>query len=347
MNYKRWVLLFLSITLISLCVFAGFMFIADPLIQFGTESNLFTYYEYSEIYSNPGIAKNYSYDAVMVGTSMIENTDVQECNTLFGCDMVRLPYSGGTSYNMKTILDVCFESENDIKTVYWELDEFQLQSSHTEPRFPLPMYLYGNDNSQVLNYLLNLDIFYHYVVPNISGTLRGEQQMVAREGEMLHGTFSKEEALHMYDRPERSMEQLPQTHYMEQTKLNLYTNILPLVQQHPDTEFVFFIVPFSILYWDAEVQNGSFDAAIYSLEYVIAELLEHDNVRIYFYHDQWDIVTNLDNYKDYSHYASWVNSFMTQAMAAEEGRLTKDSYQTVLDEMRSFIHEYDFESIFS
>lgn len=333
-------------SLVTLVAFAGIMYVTDPLIRYGEENGLFTYYEYNEMYSNPGIARNYKYDAVLVGTSMIQNTDVQECNALLGCDMVRLSYSGGTCYNMKTILDVCFESDNTIKTVYWELDEFQLFSAHDAPRYPLPEYLYREDHWQDLSYLLNLDIFYHYTLNNVLGTLRGQQQLVAREGETFTGDFSKAGTLASYTRPETSVVQTDVAAYLDKVKSNLDNNMIPLLEGNPDTEFVFFMAPFSILYWDNEVRQGTFDATMCGVEYAIARLLAYDNVRIYFYHDQWDTVTDLDNYKDYTHYGKWINSKLTQAIAADEGRLTKENYITVLNAMREYIRAYDFDSIF-
>ena len=347
MTNKRWIICFQVLSLVTLAVFAGIMYVTDPLIRYGEENGLFTYYEYAQMYSNPGIARNYTYDTVLVGTSMVQNTDVQECNELLGCDMVRLPYSGGTCYNMKTILDVCFKSDNAIKTVYWELDEFQLFSAHDAPRYPLPEYLYREDHWGDLSYLLNLDIFYHYTLNSVLGTLRGEQQFVAREGETLTGVFSKESALSAYPRLETPMKQVENTHYQDIVDLNLENNIIPLLEENPETEFVFFMVPFSILYWDNEVRQGTFDATMYSVAYALSRLLEYDNVRIYFYHDEWDIATNLDNYKDFSHYGKWINSWMTQAIAADEGRLTKENYITVLNEMHMYVCSYDFDSIFA
>ena len=119
MNDKKWSLLLICALLFTLVIFASAMYILDPVLGYGTECGLTPYYEYSTIYTNPGIARHYRYDTVLVGTSMVQNTDVDICEELLDCDMVRLPYSGGTSYDMKTILNLCFESGNDIKTVYW------------------------------------------------------------------------------------------------------------------------------------------------------------------------------------------------------------------------------------
>lgn len=347
MQHKHWLVVFLSIIVLSLVFFAVFMYISDPLIQFGVESELFSYYEYTELYSNPGIAKNYRYDSVLVGTSMIENTDVKECNDAFSCNMVKLPYSGGTTYNMKKILDLCFQSDNQIKTVFWELDEFQLHNAHDAPRFPLPDYLYRNDNKEVLKYILNLEIFYRYTIPNIRGTLQGLHQKVAREGEYFTGNFSKEEALRAYERPEIENTNKPKDYYLKKTELNLQTNVIPLIEAQPETEFVFFMVPFSMLYWDKEIRCGTFDAVMYSVEYAMGELLKYDNVKIYFFQDEWEIVENLDNYKDYSHYGKWINSYMTNAIAADENRLSSENYKKVIADMSAYIHSYNFEKLFT
>ncbi len=345
MAEKRWANWFLVAFFATVLLFAAVMYVTDPLLQYGTESPLFTYYEYSEIYSNPGIAQHYKYDAVMVGTSMIENTDVQECNELFGCDMVRLPYSGGTTYNMKTILDICFQSDNTIKTVYWELDEYQLFASSTEPKSPLPEYLYRNDHLEDASYLLNLDIFYHYTVNNALGTLKGKVQPAAREADTWDGTFGKESVLASVARPAVSQTQQQFADAKAQIDGNL-NNITTLVAAHPDTEFVFFMVPFSVIYWDHSLRNGEFDSHMDAVLYAMETLLEYDNVRLYFYQNETDIITNLDNYKDYSHYGKWINSFMTQSMAKGHGRVTKDNYRQIIENMREFVYSYDYESIY-
>ena len=343
---KKWFIGFLIISLAFCVMFAGLMFFTDPLIQYGKENNLFTYYTYMEMYSNPGIAKNYDYNAVMVGTSMIENTDVQECNDLWNCQMVRLPYAGGTAKNMKTILDVCFDNNDDIKDVYWELDEYQLFGSSDETRHPLPLYLYRNDHLQDAHYLLNLDIFYHFDIFNLLGTLQGEVQKAAREGQSFDGVFSCESVLANYARPEKKNEQVDPLLYVDRISDNLNKNIAPLIEENPNTTFSFFFAPFSILYWDTEIRNGTFDAAVNGVIYAVDKLLEYTNVQIYFYHNCWDIVTDLDNYKDLSHYGKWINSYITKAMACNEGRLIRDNFRNIIEEMRAYVKKYDFEKYF-
>lgn len=347
MTVKKWTIGVVVSIVVTLFLFSGIMYYLDPLLRYGAESAPLTYYSYTELYSNPGIARNYEYDSVMVGTSMIENTDVDLCDELLGTNMVRLPYSGGTSYNMTTILDICFESDNDIKSVYWELDEFQLLNSATEPRYPLPTYLYENSHKSDLSYLLNLDIFYHYAVNDIIGTLRGQIQSAERRGVELYGDYGKEAMLSTYSRPEIAEIKYEFEGSSMQKKLfaNM-DNITGEIESHPDTEFNIFMVPFSILYWDNELRNGKFDATVECLKYALGVLVTYDNVNVYYYQNDEEIMTNLDNYKDYSHYGSWINDTITRYLSEEKNRLTKENYEQYVDEFSSFIYSYDFESIF-
>ncbi len=346
MKTRKWLLSLLIAMFVTMSGFAGLMYYLDPLLQYGKESAPLTYYSYSEMYSNPGIAQHYDYDTVLVGTSMIENTDVDEFDEVFGTKAVRLPYSGGTAFNMKTILDVCFLSDNDIKAVYWELDEFQLFSNPDETRYPLPEYLYRDDNREDISYLLNLDIFYHYAVNDIIGTLHGKIQPAERRGETFSGEYDKETVLNAYSRPEKSDTGHDKAVIMDKTEANLSKNIKPLIEAHPETKFVFYFAPFSILYWDQEVRKGNFDSTIDAVEYAIGELLEYENVTVYFFHQEEEVITNLDNYRDYSHYGKWINSYLTRAMAENKNRLTSDFYKDKIEEMRDYIHAFDFEYIF-
>lgn len=347
MTHKQWICVFLSVVVVIMCIFGGVTYSVDPLLQFHKEHPNITYYEYDEVYSNPGIALHHDYDTILVGTSLIQNTNMAEFRDLLICDPVRLSYSGGTSCNMKTILDIGFSSHNSIDTVYWELNKHQLVMPHDEPVTPLPEYLYGNDRSQVLSYLLNLDIFYRFTSHNILETLRGNVQNAAREGIMFTGDFSKEGALSQYSRSEQTDHPYPRDYYLQVGQENLAKNFLPLIRDNPDTKFVFFLVPLSTLFWDYEITHGTFDATFELYASVLPQLLEHDNVEVHFLIDEWNIVTDLNHYKDYSHYSPEINSYITQRLADKTKLLTRENYISVLKNAKEYLSAYDYESIFS
>ena len=344
---KRWTISLIVVTFFTLLVFAVVMLVLDPVLNYGPEKGITSYYQYSTIYSNPGIAKHYEYDSVMVGTSMIQNTDVDKCDELWNCNMVRLPYSGGTSYDMKSILDICFDSGNDIKTVYWELDQFQLMSSATEHRYPVPEYLYNYRWTDDLSYLLNLDVMYHYGLNNVLGSLRGQKAPAERRGITFGGEYSKSAVLSGYTRPEKSKEISTFEGTALQTKVDAnLDNILSLVKRHPDTEFVFFMPPFSVLYWDKEVRNGTFEATMDATQYVLEKLLDYENVTVYYYQGEQEIISNLDHYKDFSHYGNWINDLLTQYIAENRNQVTNENYEEYIQNLKDYIHSFEFDALF-
>lgn len=340
-QYTLFLLLTISITLISFAAITRWL---DPLLQYGIERPPLTSYRYSEMYSNPGLAKNYEYNSVMVGTSMIENTNVDLCDKLFGIKLLRLPYSGGTSYNMKIILDLCFQYNTTIKYVFWELDQFQLMGNDKKARYPLPMYLYRMDHLEDSKYLLNLDIFYHYTLINIFNTIKGKKQKLERRDCILTGVFGKKQMISSYKRKIIYAEKKDFSSYKNKVDKNL-KNIEDLIRTNQDTYFMFFIPPFSILYWDNTLFQGLFDVNMDALIYASERLLKYKNVKLFFYQNQFDIIVNLDNYKDYSHYGSWINNQLTIKMYQEEGLLTQDNYKTEIDKLRNYVKQYDFEQL--
>lgn len=68
-------------------------------------------------------------------------------------------------------------------------------------------------------------------------------------------------------------------------------------------------------------------------------LLEYDNAEVYFYQDDRDIITNLDNYMDMIHFTKEINYDIYDKLSRKEARLTKDNYEQRLDNMYNLSQE--------
>ena len=88
--------------------------------------------------------------------------------------------------------------------------------------------------------------------------------------------------------------------------------------------------------------NWYFDAELITTEM----LLECPNVRLYNFHDKYDIITDLDNYRDKEHYSAHVNSMILEWLAAGEGLVTKENYMERLEQEKQFYRNYDYEAIY-
>lgn len=348
MSSKKWVISLLSITLLVVIAFGAVEFYLDPLLQYGNERGPLTYREYAEIYANPGIAKNYDYNAVLLGSSMVENTDVSEIDQLFGCKTIKVPYSGASSYNHKVILDVCYSSGHKIEKVFWSLDEYALTTDKDTPRYPLPDYLYDGNKFNDLSYLLNLDISYFYTLKDLVGTIKHQHQPLMKDGSWIkdESVYCKENALGSISYPMEQKESAGELLNQKNLTENLQQNILPFIEAHPETEFNFYMVPYSILYWYQQKQNGTLEAEIYDAKTAVGEILKYDNVKVYFFQDEKEIITNFELYKDYTHFKPEINSWMSKEMKSGSHLLTRDDYEAVLNLFFDYLMKFDYDSVY-
>lgn len=320
----------------------------DPLLQYGGERGPLTYREYTEMYSNPGIAKNYDYNAVFLGSSMVENADVRELDELFGCKTIKVPYSGASSYNHKAILDVCYASGNQIDYIFWALDEYALTTDSKTPRYPLPDYLYDDDKTNDLSYLLNLDIFYFYTMKDIFNTIKGNQRIMMKDGSWIEdeSVYCKENALASFTYPMEEKENKGELYYQDNLRKNLDENILSIVDAHPETTFIFYMVPYSISYWYMEKQNGLIDADLYNVKTALGEILSRDNTEAHFFQCEEEIITNLDNYKDYTHFKPEINSWMSKQIYEKGLELSRDDYEKKVSDFKTYLSNFAYDSFY-
>ncbi len=77
-------------------------------------------------------------------------------------------------------------------------------------------------------------------------------------------------------------------------------------------------------------------------------LLSYDNVRLFYFQNMEDVVTDLNNYADYTHYKPAINRYMTECFAnGEHEVLNSEQFEDELIKMRQIIDDFDFEGLFA
>ena len=349
MSSKKWVIALISVTLIAITLFGAVQYYLDPLLQYGGERGPLTFRKYDEFYCNPGIAKNYDYNAVLLGPSTAQNTDINRLNSLFNCNTIKLTYVGSSVYNSRKILDMCYDTGNQIDKVFWVLDENVLTRNPNSSRYPLPEYLYDKSVVNDVSYLLNLDIFYYYTLPDIKQTINHNFDTMMMEGNWGddESIYCRENVLSSVGHPKRQHEKKAKTYYEDIVLENLEYNVLPIIKEHPDTEFNIIMAPYSILFWYLAKSDGTLDARLYSDRTALSKIMKYDNVKVHFFHDDREVITNLDLYKDYTHYKPEINSWMSEEMSKGSHLLTLSNYNQVLDDFYQYIMSFDYDSLYS
>ena len=113
-----------------------------------------------------------------------------------------------------------------------------------------------------------------------------------------------------------------------------------------------FFPPYSILFWDEVQKENHLEATIETYRYISDRLNAYENVTVFFFQDQEDIICDLNNYADYSHYHPRFNRYMAECFAdgscivAKEGQEGKtiDQY---LEHAREIAVGFDYQELLS
>ena len=238
-------------------------------------------------------------------------------------------------------------SAPSLKTVYIAIDPTAYSAPTDQTKYELPSHLYDDNLLTDVSYLYNMDVLLNYIVkPALSKGSATPKEEYFSNYELFDGCFSKEFTLSGYERPDLSDTPVDTGALVPDVILNLQENIIPMIERNPDTNFVFFFPPRSILYWDNFHQTGEIGMILQMERCIIEELLKYPNVEIHYFENDSDIITNLDNYMDMTHYSRDICEQLVIEMASGNHLLTADNYEDILDTFETWLYQYDYDSIF-
>lgn len=295
-----------------------------------------------------GIAKNDTYETALVGSSMSENfVDSWFEDGFFGKSAVKFCLQGAHFDDYEIIFDEVIKHP-ELKTVVFGLDNYILTDDPEEQEVTIPDYLYNDRITDDSHYVWNKSALIEFVPKFIIENIKekgSDDNAYVWENLFPYGKAAAV-ASYISFRPDGPKDREAYDTYFENADLFL-DKFTKYIEARPDVKFYVYAPPYSILFWDYSVLNGRLEAEICLLERVYSKLLEYDNVELYYFQDDKDIITNLDNYRDYSHYKQAINYYMYTRMKKGESRLTKDNYYDTLLDMFGYANSYDYNSIFT
>ncbi len=321
--------------------------IIDPFVHYHAPFFGLAAAETEERGQQIGVAKNMHYDTAIVGSSMSENFEAGWFSDgVIGNDTVKLSMQGAHFDDYSRLLNVVL-SKPDTKTVIISLDNYLLLHNPKEHPTTIPDYLENDDYSDDIYYLWNKSVAFvflpQFIINNISNGFSSDNAYNWAD----RYTFDKYVARATY-LPYRIMQQRDEeafNAYYEYVDAFL-TGMTPYIEARPDVNFIFYAPPYSILYWDDCILRGRLTAEICAQNEVFNSLLDYDNVRIFYFQDNWDIITDLDNYKDYSHYSKEISHYIYECIRDGKCEVTKDTSFDTLLKFSEDVADYDHESSF-
>ncbi|GHU87995.1 hypothetical protein FACS1894202_03290 [Clostridia bacterium] len=344
---KSWSVAVLCAILGILVLFGGLVAIIDPFFLWHKPilENGYALEASRELYYSPGILRHFDYEAAIIGTSMTENSDPADVERLFGWETVKAPMSGGQPADFAAYLKLL---RRGTKAVFWGLD---MNSWVTTPpgRYrdgKRPEYLYNANPFDDIEYALGVGAI-ERALGTVKRAIKGEPSAAMSEYAYWAGgyEFSKAGTLGNYERPPLAESAAPPGAYLPNATEQFEVNIKPALEANPGTDFYLFAPPTSMLYWDLFLREGKADALLNAYFELIRLCLEYENAR-FFWFDYHALITDLDNYKDQSHYGPEWNTWMFERMSEGGYELTRDNIVAAKERFAGFIKSFDYEAYF-
>ena len=352
MRKKLWIIGYLCIVVTALSLIAFKTISVDPFFHFHAPKTDIYYYRLNNQRSqNDGITRNFDYEGIITGTSMTENFKTSEAEVLFGVRFIKVPYSGGSFKEINSSLERAALYNQNLKYVIRSLEMYFFCDDKDRMRTDLgqyPDYLYDDNLFNDVKYIFNRDVLFTRVYPmtkenDKTGFKGGIPTFDDYSNWMAKYKFGYQVVLpDGLTAKEASKPIALSQNEIERIKTNVRQNVTAIAEQHPNITFYCFFAPFSAVWWRTQLLNGKLDWQIDTERVVIEELLKHDNIKLFSFNTLFDITTDLNNYKDATHYGEWVNSLMLRYMYDGKCQITRENFLTYLETERQFYGSYDY-----
>ncbi len=348
------------LTLFSLLTITSiFAYIIDPAQYY----RLANYKAYNtELYTTAGLINNYPAEIAVIGSSMMQNTDLKLVRELFEKDAIKYTLSGMTVDETVMLVNRSIEVNNTVDTFIINLDITTFNTPTTNPFKRFPQYLYDSNKLNDIKYLLGFDTWMKFIPFNILyniATIKDSAitnkivevfsnptdiDLIGNWG--INAKFGNDIVLSNY-KNDFSNVSIQNTDGMIERMIQRFENDfldkLPLNNIHK--EFIFILPPYSILMWDNAEKEGYLDILFDFKSYLITKLEQFENVKIYDFQDYEGII-DLNEYKDMTHYSPNYNNMMMSYIANYNESTTSDNISMKIEKIKELLYSFQNDNLY-
>ncbi len=295
------------------------------------------FYHPYQRYENPGLARHWKFDRAIVASSFFENISGSEVDAAFGPGKtMNLCLSAMTAYDARKLIEVMLASHK-VKQVIYSVDynAFSGAPGRTGLPEPLPTYLYDSAIWNDYPYLLSVL------------TLRKSANILLDRDESGQSTdpdkpwywareedFSAKSVVHHLDPDNLNKRFAQPRRTMEGMWKSFAANVPPLLDAHPETEFIFIWPPYSLLAWMDFRQRDQLDVSLDFKRRFVQALAKYPNARIHDFQARAEWIANFDEYRDIYHFSPRISSQIVRDIAVDRERETPANVETYIASIR-------------
>jgi len=325
---SKWIRNFLCFLLAMLLLLSAIAYVVDPFMQFRARDNA---YLLEEWYVGGGLIKTYDYDTLILGSSMVQNFDMDVFRQVLGVKPLHIGLGAMTPEEMAEFLNLAYDT-GKADTYYLCVDLPVLNGDNEPSR--TPEHLIKTDLLSKLRYLLSYEVWFRYLPVDVAFLV------LDKIGVELPIKFSYKRSIDKLadwrlDFPTGGEDVVLYFHKTGQYQVSyvntegLYEGAVECIDAFFDQcdfekgEHVFFFPPYSSVCWVEYQMRGQFDAYMQIKQYFIGKALEH-GIKVYDFQAA-EFTMDLDNYRDTVHYMPPINDWMVECFAGEDYVVTEEN----------------------
>lgn len=326
MHFKKYFYISFIGIIISLLTIVGLVVVVDPYQQYRASDKIIV----NQRLSNPGIAKQHDYDAVIVGSSMAMNHYANQVDSLFGWNTINLTTMGGTDEDYKLLFPYLVD-QGKVKSMIWGLDYFSFFRPTTA--FLSEPYLYDNDWWNDYPYWLS-----YTSLKNVICKIK--EKGIADRIDLWHfdSPSGREHLLKYYER-DNSEKYFGKDDFsrMEERFDAMERVVMPVLK---DVEVYVYFPPYSICEFLMYEQYGHWEEVLVFKQYMIERLLKYPNVKLYDFQVE-EFICNMDEYMDLRHHSHAYNKRIIECIHDDSCRVREENYNKDLMVLDSVVRNFE------
>ena len=343
----KWIFSFLCLLLAIVLLLSTVAFIVDPFMQFRVKDNT---YMLNGRYVCSGLIRNYDYNTLILGSSMIQNFNMDQFRQDLGVAPLHIGLGGLTITEMCDLLTLAYDAQK--ADSYYVCIDLMVFTNNLEQKH-LPQHLMNRDLLSTLRYLLSYEVWFGFLPIDIAfmtldqlGINLPTKFAYSRSIDNLENwqldypVWGEKTVLDNYKNNQYSVSYVDSEN-LYQTAI---ANIDKLFNAFNFTkgEHIFFFPPYSSLCWSEYENRGQFNTYLQIKRYFIEKAMQYD-VTVYDFQSA-EFTMDLDNYKDSTHYMAHINDWMVQCFVDKSYVVNNDNVldfeKTLMENTQKFREKY-------
>lgn len=299
----------------------AFNYYNDP-IQFYRKAEK-PYFTKNQRYQIPGLIKHYSFNTIMVGTSLSEKFLSSHLDSYMGTKSINFAISGSSAKEQAQVVRMALASDK-VTNVLWELNykSFLGVQPNLIKGGDFPIHFYDNDIFAHFYYLYSIDTVWMSIKRIIRYGGKKDLETLSYWGVEKTKQFDSIRVIkHYCSLINKTTNDIDLSAYTE----NIKDNLEKLILENKKTHFYLFLPPLSILNFYIHKNKTVFN----NFRQQIYKLRKYPNITLYDFMTYYDIITNNQNYKDVMHYSPSISEIILKDIANNNNKNKPTNYDSV------------------